>query len=251
MRRLILLPVVLLLVLLTASVSRAEPAWGGNCLGCHSDLQTDTLVVFGEDTTADPDESETGAPDRGTLKVFEVDPGDTKTLQAMLSGLVADDTYAVELKRFRFPGVEGNGELTYMGDCDWPEWGESANYYSEPVIGYRWGADPTVFTFDIDVGADAPADYYDLVFAVAGKLADDAGLFYAEEHFYLRVLPVPGDCDGDGDVDLSDFFVFQTCFTGPGGQAPPNCECVDLDGDGDVDLADFLAFQTSFTGPGT
>ena len=38
------------------------------------------------------------------------------------------------------------------------------------MTGYRWGADPTVFIFDIDVAADASADYYDLVFAVAGKL---------------------------------------------------------------------------------
>ena len=62
---------------------------------------------------------------------------------------------------------------------------------------------------------------------------------------------VPGDCDGDGDIDLSDFFTFQTCFTGPdGGPVGQECECVDFDDDDDVDLQDFLAFQTSFTGPG-
>ena len=61
---------------------------------------------------------------------------------------------------------------------------------------------------------------------------------------------MPGDCDDDGDVDLQDFFAFQTCFTGPVGPVAPGCECVDFNSDDDVDLQDFLAFQTSFTGPG-
>ena len=58
-----------------------------------------------------------------------------------------------------------------------------------------------------------------------------------------------GDCDDDGDVDLADFLIFQTCYTGPGGPLTPGCECVDFDGDDDVDLQDFLAFQTAYTGP--
>ena len=63
--------------------------------------------------------------------------------------------------------------------------------------------------------------------------------------------PMPGDCDGDDDVDLQDFLHFQTCFTGPGGgPLGPECECVDFDDDDDVDLLDFLAFQTAHTGPG-
>jgi hypothetical protein len=58
-----------------------------------------------------------------------------------------------------------------------------------------------------------------------------------------------GDCDDDGDVDLTDFGAFQLCFTGPGGGIAPGCECADFDGDGDVDLTDFGGFQLAFTGP--
>ena len=62
--------------------------------------------------------------------------------------------------------------------------------------------------------------------------------------------PMPFDGDGDDDVDLADFLIFQTCYTGPGGgPVGPECEVMDDNGDGDVDLSDFLAFQTAFTGP--
>jgi len=51
--------------------------------------------------------------------------------------------------------------------------------------------------------------------------------------------PVPGDFDGDHDVDLEDFGVFQACLTGPfepvGG---PPCDQADLNADGHVDATD-------------
>ncbi len=58
------------------------------------------------------------------------------------------------------------------------------------------------------------------------------------------------DFDKDGDVDLTDFASFQTCFNGPNRpSAAPNCLQADFDGDADVDLADFGAFQACFNGP--
>jgi hypothetical protein len=67
----------------------------------------------------------------------------------------------------------------------------------------------------------------------------------------------PQDADGDGDVDLADFSVFQACFNGPNRPWPslPNeaqCKCLDTEpagGDGDIDLADFGVFQGCFNGP--
>ena len=60
-----------------------------------------------------------------------------------------------------------------------------------------------------------------------------------------------GDYDCDGDIDLSDFTIFQLCFGGatnpPAPTCPPGVEA-DCDGDFDVDLADFLIFQQNFTG---
>jgi hypothetical protein len=64
------------------------------------------------------------------------------------------------------------------------------------------------------------------------------------------IIQIPGDFDGDGDVDLVDFGIFQICFTGPGGSKPfSECSVFDCEGDQDVDLVDFACFQKGFTGP--
>lgn len=64
------------------------------------------------------------------------------------------------------------------------------------------------------------------------------------------------DADGDHDVDMADFAVFQQCFAGAGTPvASPastyRCSCFDRDGtpDGDVDVDDLARFVQCFTGP--
>ena len=60
---------------------------------------------------------------------------------------------------------------------------------------------------------------------------------------------LPGDYDGDGNVDLDDYAGFPACFSGPlAGKGRPArsraCEdAFDFDLDGDVDLWDFAEFQ--------
>ena len=59
-----------------------------------------------------------------------------------------------------------------------------------------------------------------------------------------------GDCEDDGDVDLSDYDLFTACLTGPGGEAPVgNCRCFDVDASDTVDIADFCIIQRTYTGP--
>ncbi len=58
--------------------------------------------------------------------------------------------------------------------------------------------------------------------------------------------PLPGDYDGDGDVDLDDYANFPGCLTGPGGGILPDCDPFDSDADVDVDLQDFVSFQEGF-----
>lgn len=219
---------------------RAEPAFGANCLSCHSQLQTNKIVVFAEDTTADPDESATGAPDRGTLPVFQAMLGQVKSLHVRVENLSPNDTYAVQLSRFRYVGVENGGELYYTGDCDWPEWGENVPYYTDAVVYSSWESGPVELSFEIDVDSGAAPDYYNLMFAVAGRFDDDDGLFYARRHFYLEVLPTRvGDINGDGYVDDGDLSLFVPALLG---MNPAIRHLVDMNGDGAADGKDIPLF---------
>ncbi|MFH0981411.1 MAG: matrixin family metalloprotease [Planctomycetota bacterium] len=68
-----------------------------------------------------------------------------------------------------------------------------------------------------------------------------------------------GDFDGDGDVDLLDYRVFEGCITGPcvsppcdpplyAGLPGPCCALGDADQNGAIDTSDFAGFQGAFTG---
>ena len=59
-------------------------------------------------------------------------------------------------------------------------------------------------------------------------------------------VDVPGDLDGDGDVDNDDFTIFAGCMNGPDIPYPLDCDGADLNIDGDVDVADFAEFQVHF-----
>jgi PKD repeat protein len=60
---------------------------------------------------------------------------------------------------------------------------------------------------------------------------------------------IPGDFDGDGDVDFMDVAFFENCATGPGiPLSDPNCASADLDGDDDVDVSDFGILQRCLSG---
>jgi hypothetical protein len=248
------LPVALAVVLCTAAPATAAPAWGGSCLSCHAQVSPSPLAVVRADALADPDESFTGAPDRGPLPVFYGFRGRTNRLEAEVVGLEPNDAYAVQLTRLRYRGVESGGRLSYFPDCNWPEWGDTAAYYTDPEISYHWGTGPTQFTFNLDVEPNADRDYYDLVLAVAGKFASDGTLFYGEQHFYLQALQ-PGDIDGDGATGWWDFFFVSTAIGGPDvTELPPHCDpltfsLADLDDDGDVDLMDIALFQVAYGGP--
>ena len=56
----------------------------------------------------------------------------------------------------------------------------------------------------------------------------------------LASAAIPGDVDGDGDLDLADHGQVPGCLTGPA-EVPPDGDCAvfDLEGDGDVDLLDY------------
>jgi hypothetical protein len=67
--------------------------------------------------------------------------------------------------------------------------------------------------------------------------------------FATPAVPIPGDFDGDQDVDQEDFGHFQVCLTGEGvSQNEPGCADAKLDGDTDVDADDFSIFLGCLSG---
>jgi len=59
---------------------------------------------------------------------------------------------------------------------------------------------------------------------------------------------VLGDCDGNSLIDLSDYGCFNACFAGPRIGLMTGCDPFDFDGDDDVDVMDFAVFQMRFNG---
>ncbi len=182
---------------LVSSVTIARPNFGRDCSDCHigGEPPVDALSVVNFDGMIDPDESATGATDRGLLKFFEVMPGGSVELEVMIDfGDLEDFLFAVELKRLETTGVEGFGELTYTADPDWFfQTGETFPDLDRPYFTSTENAG-TLFTtqqlltFTLQVDASTDADFYDLEFAMAGQ----PGFFYTDEHFYVHVVPEPG-----------------------------------------------------------
>jgi RHS repeat-associated protein len=59
----------------------------------------------------------------------------------------------------------------------------------------------------------------------------------------LTEIAIMGDADGDGEVDLTDFGAFQSCYMGSGVPVGGECNVFDFDDDGDVDLVDYGQFE--------
>jgi len=116
---------------------------------------------------------------------------------------------------------------------------------SDAQAGDNFGVSVAVSSDTVVVGApfeDSSAS------GVDGNQADNSASNSGAAYVFTGVGPsIPGDSDGDGDVDLADYANFADCLDQP----VPNQECLDSfdwDDDGDVDLMDFATFQVAFTG---
>ena len=128
------------------------------------------------------------------------------------------------------------GELGVSGDLE------------DGIVLYRLGANGALKAVR---GGTPPYDPWVLAYAFT---MNDYGEFVGYGYFqglpraYL-LCPIVGDANGDGSVDLKDFAVVQTRFTGSKLPAVPGCNWADLDRDGDVDGHDYGVLHAEWSGP--
>ena len=137
-----------------------------------------------------------------------------------------------------------NGNVTTVGTNGGPspygtfdqaglmwEWLEEwTGVYRRRQRGGDWSRDASFthasFRADSEAGVQYPDGDRRYGFRVAGFMITD----------------VPGDVDGDGDVDLADMSFFEAQF----GDAAPGEDSCDFDDDGDVDLDDLAVMRDNF-----
>ena len=127
---------------------------------------------------------------------------------------------------------------------------DSTDFASGMIFDAWLGTTDSELLLDEADGVDFDHTYYFRVRAENG-----AGLVgeFSTVSPGIDVVRLPGDADGDGDVDLDDYASFQACFTGPldtQDPLPAGCEFFDADDDNDVDLHDFAGFQLIFASGG-
>lgn len=96
--------------------------------------------------------------------------------------------------------------------------------------------------------ASLPAGTHTAAIILTGDLAGNSP---RNVDVTLTVQPIPGDFNGDGNIDSSDVGLFVGCLTGADQETQaPECVAMDLDSDDDVDQSDFARLQLCLSGTG-
>jgi len=109
---------------------------------------------------------------------------------------------------------------------------------------------PGTVNFGNAAAVDTTATFSSAGFYVLRLTAND-GEFAVSDDISI-MIGIPGDFNGDFDVDQEDFAKFQLCLTGSGNeQTDPVClqALIDFDHDTDVDASDFSGFADCMSGP--
>ncbi len=133
----------------------------------------------------------------------------------------------------------------------------TTSLYSSSQLIATWSDGSTLVAVrDDTVGARVDLGFYppsDTVMAEFWDSATNGDLLLVNALLYAanRVPLAPGDTDGDGDSDETDYAVFVSCFTGPGiSPALAGCVTFDFDRDDDIDCTDWIALNRIWSGAG-
>jgi hypothetical protein len=173
-------------------------------------------------------------------------------------------------------GNEGGGGFAQIGDATWnfaffntvpwdTEGGDFIQQASATTsVGdnnayITWGPTDT-FTADIQRWLDLPEENFGWLLKGNESVTVTTKRFDSRQNSnpsrrptlmvtYTIDVAIPGDADGDGDVDLFDYNTFENCVSGPqSSPASHACFQFDLDADRDVDFSDYALFMINYTG---
>lgn len=144
----------------------------------------------------------------------------------------------------------GAGKVEIAWQTDWPATAR-VDYGTTPSLGQTL-ADATLRTNHQLTLTNLPSGtlYYRMYSGETNSDGDAILLMRAPLRSFQVSPQCLGDIDNDGDVDLDDYGLLQSCFSGAGvPQTDPDCVFARLDGDDDVDAADLALFLGAMTGP--
>lgn len=213
----------------------------------------------------------------GNVEAFDCDPTNQTSIQEVLDDLVRSGSYWRSRPADCKKVIVGWGDLDSDDDLRPRQWAANTIFgssYTAPVdgTGLVWtDIYPDARAGNVDGDSSVGRGDFDEIYAFVrthdggsndadGTFNGQVGIQAFSEGFSVydvdydgAVTPadalfciLPGDLDGDGDVDLDDWAAFSLCYGGPQGGVAPGCSPADFDFDGDVDLSDAQHFQNSF-----
>lgn len=144
------------------------------------------------------------------------------------------------------------GRVVVSWATDWPS-DSIVEYGPTASLGLSKSSAPSVTDHQVEINGLAPGQYYyRILSSEVNPDPNGARLYMRSPIRTFSVSPlIPGDTDGDCDVDQDDFGYFQACLTGQGvTQTDQQCTLARLDTDEDVDTGDIALFLKCVSGSG-
>jgi hypothetical protein len=164
------------LMAMIALCGTASAAFYVNCAGCHTVPQDGVNIVNYQTTT------NLGA---GLLKVFQVNPGQTAVIQLNVTNSYGGE-YGLNINNLGAGGVDnGSNHMACTPDPAWANYfpGTTTNFF---MVGCAT-ASPDLWTFNLVVETNTPADFYMVKAQMAGY--DSASTMWSQqESFYVQVV---------------------------------------------------------------